>query len=96
MLGIAQYRLGEFDAAVSSLTEAQRLEPLAYGAPDLPPHIEAFLSMAYWKSGQLEEAELTKDIFDKKIMSNAMSDDPELKDLRKEIEKTFGEVELPE
>jgi WD40 repeat protein len=60
LLGIANYRLGNFPIAVEALEEAMRTEALEYGQPDLRPDIEGYLAMAYYQTGDRELAEELK------------------------------------
>jgi hypothetical protein len=50
-LGIAQYRAGEWDNAIATLTEADRLDEGRRIAPR-----GFFLAMAHWQKGEKQEA----------------------------------------
>ena len=86
--GIANYRLGNFAAAVESLEEAQRIEPLEYNQADLRPDIEGYLAMAYLQMGQLDSATATRKIFNLKA-SEHFSRDAGVAKLRQEVDQLF-------
>lgn len=88
--GIALYRLGRIEESLRALEEAQRLEPLMYGAPDLPPYIEGFLTLAYLKRGEMKKSRAVHDIFLKKSNAKIWNDSEPIPDLKREIEKTFA------
>ena len=88
--GIALYRLGRIDESLVCLKEAQRLEPLMYGAPDLPPYIEGFLTLAYLKLGLTEESKTAHAIFVEKRGAKIWNDSEPVPDLAKEIDQAFA------
>ncbi len=54
-LGIAQYRLGKYQEAVATLTQSERFHTTQ--GQGSPPADLAFLTMAYYRLGQMEKAQ---------------------------------------
>lgn len=90
--GICEYRLGRFDEAVTSLKEAQHLEPIEYGEPDERPDIEAFLALAYCKTGQPKLANATRAIFDAKVIAGSWTGETFIVQLITELDQAFAEL----
>ena len=63
IIGICEYRLGNFPEAAEVLEEAMRLERAMYGEPDLRPFIEGYLGMACARSNRISRAAQVKQLF---------------------------------
>lgn len=83
ILGGAQCLLGRHEEAIESLEEAQRVEKIAYGYPDLPPYIEGFLALAYAGAGDLEKALAFQKQFNQESLQ---TDNKQTKKLNKRIQ----------
>ena len=62
-VGIAHFRLEQYEQAELALREADRQRKLQYGYDDLEPFIEGYLAMTLIRQGRHEEAEEFKTIF---------------------------------
>lgn len=87
--GIAEYRTGSYEAAVTTLKEAERLEAIQYAQPDLRPNIEAFLAMSLFQLGELEEAQRYRKAFDEKRKIELWKEDKHVLFLEGEVGKVF-------
>lgn len=89
IVGISRYRLGHFKQAIVALEEALRIEPIEYGEPDLLPNIEAYLTLALLKNGQVTEAKRIHRLFLEKAERTYWSGDDEIASLQAEIDSAF-------
>jgi len=83
-LGVAYYRVGEWQQAIDSLTKAEQLKPDVYFA-----HNAFFLAMANWRLGNKEAARE----FYEKAVDWTISSNPSAKDLQ-EIEQFRAEANV--
>jgi hypothetical protein len=90
--GVALYRLGRIEESIQALLEAQRLEPIMYGEPDLPPYIEGYLALAYLKQGRLEESRNAEAVFREKFAAKIWNDSEPIPELLEEIESEKSSV----
>ena len=83
-LGVARYRVGEWQSAIEALMKAEDPKPDAYFA-----HNALFLAMAHW---QLNDRETARNWFDRAVawMEKNRPDDDELRGFRAEAESLFG------
>jgi WD40 repeat protein len=87
VLGIAQYKLGEFEEAIASMRESIRLEPIEYGESDVRPDSEGYLTMALLKVGDVDGANAIRKVFDEKRLY--WSEDERVIRLGNEIDELF-------
>lgn len=90
-VGMAQYRLGNYDEAITALKESLRLEPVQYGEILFHPYIEGFLAMAYRKSGDFEAAQEIRKSFQLKLTEEGLDESPETEKLRIEVGEILGQ-----
>jgi tetratricopeptide (TPR) repeat protein len=82
VLGVAQYRVGDFDAALESLRTATSLSSRNRSE-------QWFLAMTYWRQGKLDQA---RECLSQAAawMDNNLPDDPDLRRFRSEAEELLG------
>jgi tetratricopeptide (TPR) repeat protein len=89
-LGLAQYRLGRYQAAVETLARSEQLQ----GAPTdgAPPAALAFLAMARHQLGQKEQAQAALARLRAALAQPRWANDPESAAFCKEAEGLLGAV----
>ncbi len=90
LLGICLYRVGQYQAAKVALIEADRIEPILYGEPDLRPDIEGYLAMVHFKLSEFERAEAMKTEYREKCTNRIWLGDQQVLRLRKEMDSLFS------
>ena len=90
--GIAEFRLGQLDASILSLTEAARLRAFEYRDPDIRPYIEAYLCFAFADRSMWEEAKVQSGLFKEREAIPPVSYDSEIKALSLRIDARMSDA----
>jgi WD40 repeat protein len=88
-LGVAQYRVGDFKAAVETLTHADKLNAVAFKG-SIPSDL-AFLAMAQHQLGQKDEAQASLERLRKSLQNETWGKNDEAKTLAQEAETLLKE-----
>ena len=81
-LGVAQYRVGQFESAAQTLTRSSELNTKSSGQPD--PSDLAFLAMAQQKLGQRDAARATLTRLRERMQMPLFKDNPEAQSFLRE------------
>src|SRR5262249_41332684 len=86
-LGVAQYRVGQYAAALATLTESEKLNTVAFKGT--PPMDLAFLAMAQHQLGKREEAKATLARLREAMKQERWAKDAEAQAFLREAEETL-------
>ncbi|MEM9827457.1 MAG: tetratricopeptide repeat protein [Planctomycetota bacterium] len=95
-LGVAEYRLGNYQAAVEACLQSVELSPQQLGVAEFHARDLAFLAMSYHQLGKAREAETYRRQFLEAMKKDAFRDDEECLGFARELVKLFdgkGETE---
>jgi hypothetical protein len=92
-LGMAQYRLGKYQEALTTLTHADELNQATHGGP--VPADQAFLAMARYQSGEKDPAQASLNRLHETMQKPSSARDEEAQSLLKEAEALLAGRPFP-
>jgi tetratricopeptide (TPR) repeat protein len=84
-LGVAQYRLGQYDQAIATLTRSDKLNSKQFGGQSHPADV-AFLAMAHHRLGHSDEARKLLERLRQLLQQDRWKNDAESQAFLREVE----------